>query len=69
MTPEILKISVGDLWLMKRVHACGGNRWEVFRIGADIGMQCLKCKHRVLIARKKFTARAKIRISKTNDLP
>ena len=69
MIPGILKISVGDLWLMKRAHACGGNRWKVFRIGADIGMQCLKCKHRVLIARKKFTARAKMRIPTINDFP
>jgi hypothetical protein len=47
-------INVGDHAVMRKPHACGGNEWEVTRTGADIGIKCLKCGHRLMLARDKF---------------
>lgn len=44
---------------MRRQHPCGGWEWRVFRIGADIGMECLTCQRRVMLERRVFESRAK----------
>ena len=44
---------------MRKQHPCGGFEWEVTRIGADIGMKCLKCGRRVMLPREEFERRVK----------
>jgi len=39
---------------MRKTHPCGSVRWEVVRVGADIGMVCCTCGRRVLLPRRKF---------------
>lgn len=56
------KISVGDVFRMKRPHPCGGREWRVFRVGADIGIECLTCRRRVMLERRRFESRAKARV-------
>lgn len=34
---------VGDIILSKKPHACGGNSWEVKRVGADVKLKCSVC--------------------------
>ena len=43
---------VGDHITLKKLHPCGGRDWEVYRIGADIGMKCLKCSRRMMLTRR-----------------
>lgn len=43
---------VGDVIRLRKPHPCGSYDWTVVRIGADIGLRCLKCGHRVLLARR-----------------
>ena len=43
---------VGDRITLKKLHPCGGRDWEVYRIGADIGMKCLKCSRRMMLTRR-----------------
>ena len=43
---------VGDRITLKKLHPCGGRDWEVYRIGADIGMKCLKCSRRMMLKRR-----------------
>jgi len=43
---------VGDLITLKKKHPCGGFEWEVYRIGADIGMKCLTCERRMMLTRR-----------------
>ena len=50
---------VGDLATMRKAHACGSYDWEIVRIGADIGIKCLKCGRRVLLDRSYFDRRVK----------
>jgi hypothetical protein len=53
----VLKIVLGDVVRMRKVHPCGNDQWEVVRLGADIGIRCLKCDRRVLMPRVKFERR------------
>lgn len=47
-------VKAGDRAVMRKPHACGANEWEITRTGADIGLKCLGCGHRVMLARDKF---------------
>ena len=60
----VMEIKPGDVVRLKKKHPCGGEEWLVVRIGADIGIKCLKCQHRVLIERSVFEHRVKALISK-----
>jgi hypothetical protein len=50
---------VGDIAIMRKPHACGSYEWEIVRIGADVGIKCLKCGRRVLLDREYFGKRVK----------
>jgi hypothetical protein len=49
----------GDIVRLRKAHACGSYEWEVVRVGADIGLKCVKCRRRVLLARGMFERRVK----------
>jgi hypothetical protein len=48
------EVHEGDIAILRKVHPCGSFRWEVYRIGADIGLKCLGCQRRQMIPRSKF---------------
>jgi hypothetical protein len=52
-------VAVGDVARLRKPHPCGSYEWRVVRIGADIGIQCLKCGRRVLLERRTFEKRLK----------
>ncbi len=60
----VLEIRMGDVVRLKKKHPCGSDQWQVVRLGADIGIKCLKCQHRVLIARSIFERKIKEFISR-----
>lgn len=39
------------------MHPCGGDQWEIVRLGADIGLRCLRCDRKVLMPRSKLERR------------
>jgi hypothetical protein len=49
-----LDIQIGDIVQMRKTHPCGSDRWQIYRVGADIGIRCLGCDHRVMLPRRKF---------------
>ena len=61
MVPEI---KLGDVVRLKKVHPCGSYEWRVVRMGADIGIKCLKCSRRVLLERSVFERRIKKLVSR-----
>ncbi len=65
-----LKISdpiyIGDVTHMRKPHPCGGVEWEVTRVGADVGMTCLTCGRRVMLARRDFTRQVKSFVRRPN---
>jgi len=54
---------MGDIFRLKKKHPCGGDQWQVVRLGADIGIRCLKCQHYVLLGRGVLERRVKEIIS------
>lgn len=63
----LLDINLGDKVQMRKPHPCGGYEWEVVRLGADIGLVCLTCQHRVLLTRRELSRRIKKVISSNQD--
>lgn len=60
----IMEIRLGDAVRLRKVHPCGGYDWEVYRLGADIGIRCLTCGRRILLARSVFEKRVKTFLSR-----
>lgn len=45
---------IGDIVQMRKKHPCGGDTWEVQRIGMDFRIKCQTCQHSLLLPRRKF---------------
>ncbi len=54
-----IDIKLGDIVRLRKAHPCGSYEWAVVRVGADIGLKCLKCQRRVLLERGVFERRVK----------
>ena len=52
-------IEVNDHVILRKAHPCGGREWKVVRIGADIGLECLTCGHRIMLTRRELARRIK----------
>ena len=55
----VVELRPGDVIRLKKPHPCGSDNWVVVRLGADIGIVCLKCRHRILIPRSALERRIK----------
>ena len=64
----VSEINLGDMVRLNKKHPCGNYEWQVVRLGADIGIECLKCHHRVLLERSAFERRVKSVLSHPNPL-
>lgn len=51
MSVAFVELRLGDRITLRRAHPCGSHAWEVVRLGADIGLVCEGCGHRVLLDR------------------
>jgi hypothetical protein len=56
---ERKQFQLGDVVQMKKQHPCGVNEMEIIRMGMDIRVRCVGCKHSVLIPRSKFEKKLK----------
>jgi hypothetical protein len=52
-------IEVDDRVILRKPHPCGGREWKVVRIGADIGLECLTCGHKIFLSRFDLSRRIK----------
>lgn len=48
-----------DVVQMRKKHPCGGDRWTVIRVGADIKIKCQGCGRIVMLERAVFEKRLK----------
>ena len=62
-----IEVQVGDIVRLRKPHPCGGYEWEVVRIGADIGLKCQTCQHRVMLTRREFEKRLKTFIQRADS--
>ena len=44
-------LRLGDRIGLRKAHPCGSRAWDVSRLGADIGLVCVGCGHRILMDR------------------
>ncbi|MBX3069568.1 MAG: DUF951 domain-containing protein [Thermomicrobiales bacterium] len=59
-----LEFRVHDVLRLRKPHPCGSFEWEVYRLGADIGVKCLGCQRRVMLPRKELERRMKVFVSR-----
>lgn len=52
--------NIGDTITTRKPHACGGDKWQITRVGADYKIKCLKCGRIVMISSDKFHKAVKI---------
>ncbi len=64
----VLEIRLGDIIRLKKPHPCGSREWIVVRLGADIGIKCLKCQHAVMLERVVLVRRIKAFVSRGDAL-
>ncbi len=63
-TAKFVEVHVDDVVRLRKAHPCGGTDWTVVRLGADIGLRCERCQHRVLLPRSLFERRLKAFLSR-----
>ena len=47
-----MDFQIGQIIRMKKPHPCGGNTWEIPRVGMDFRLKCQTCGHMVMIPRR-----------------
>jgi hypothetical protein len=52
-------VRLGDIVRLRKKHPCGSFKWEVVRLGLDIGLVCQGCGRRILLPRSTFDKRVK----------
>lgn len=56
---RVENIEENDIVTLRKAHPCGGREWQVVRIGADIGLVCLTCGHKIFLSRRELGRRIK----------
>lgn len=65
----VMEFRLGDVIRLRKPHPCGSYEWLVVRLGADIGLRCQKCHHRVLWVRSTLERKVKAFVSRGEALP
>jgi|GEM_PF-1614215 len=60
MLPDL---QLNDHLRLKKPHPCGSYEWTVIRLGADIGLECKGCQHRVMLTRRELVKRMKANLT------
>jgi hypothetical protein len=56
-------LQMKDHLRLRKPHPCGSYEWTVVRLGADIGLECKGCQHRVMLTRRELAKRMKTNLS------
>lgn len=62
-----MKLNIGDIVQLKKVHPCGGDKWEIMRTGIDFRIKCLECNRQVWLPRRKLEKKIKKIISQVEQ--
>ena len=63
MLPDL---QLNDHLRLRKPHPCGSYEWTVIRLGADIGLECKGCQHRVMLTRRELAKRLKANLTSRN---
>jgi hypothetical protein len=61
--PMLPDLQMNDQLRLRKPHPCGSYEWKVTRLGADIGLECKGCQHRVMLTRRELAKRMKTNLS------
>ena len=64
MLPDLC---LNDHLRLRKPHPCGSYEWTVVRLGADIGLECKGCGHRVMLTRRELAKRMKANLTKREE--
>jgi hypothetical protein len=64
MLPDL---HLNDYVRLRKPHPCGSYEWTVIRLGADIGLECKGCQHRVMLTRRELAKRMKENLTKHEE--
>jgi len=64
MLPDL---QMNDQLRLRKPHPCGSYEWTVIRLGADIGLECKGCGHRVMLTRRELAKRLKANLTKHEE--
>ena len=67
MSSGPLEVHIDDVVRLRKPHPCGSFDWTVVRLGADIGLRCHGCGHKVLLPRRTLEKRLKSFVSRGPD--
>jgi hypothetical protein len=60
-------LQLNDHLRLRKPHPCGSYEWTVIRLGADIGLECKGCQHRVMLTRRELVKRMKANLTKHEE--
>jgi hypothetical protein len=61
-----MEIEIDDIVRLRKKHPCGGDEWQVVKLGVDIRIKCLKCQRFVLLDRRTLERRIKTLVSRNH---
>jgi hypothetical protein len=64
MLPEL---NLDDIVRLRKPHPCGSYEWQITRLGADIGLECMGCQRRVMLPRRKLARRLKMIVKENKN--
>ena len=67
VNPMLPDLQLNDHLRLRKPHPCGSYEWTVTRLGADVGLECKLCKHRVMLTRRELARRLKINLTRHED--
>lgn len=63
----LTELQLHDRVRLRKPHPCGSYEWLVVRLGADIGLECMGCKRRILLPRRELAHRLKAILPRSQD--
>jgi hypothetical protein len=64
MLPDV---KLDDVVRLRKPHPCGSYDWKIVRLGADIGLECLRCGRRIMLPRRTLARRLKMIVPNEED--
>jgi len=55
----VIDFRLDDRLTLAKAHPCGAQTWRIVRLGADIGIVCDGCGHKVMIERRELERRVR----------
>ncbi len=62
-----MKYNLNDIVMLKKIHPCGNDKFEIIRLGIDIKIKCIRCGHVIMLPRVEFNKKIKKVINNENE--